>query len=375
MEEKITKFLLGTITDSELDELKDWMKDPANQALVQQRLLEHNDVNLASLEDEVEQAFQKTLTKIQEPKKPVARKITPWLRYSAAAVLLIGFFFTVKQYIGAEDELAALPADAITLDMGDGRVQIIHSGESKVLTDNAGGLILKQEGDGLDYSEAHAGKELVYNKLNIPNGKTFQITLSDGSKVNMNAGSSLRYPIDFSSAETREVFLTGEAYFSVAKDKTKPFLVNVNGLQVEVYGTAFNVSSYEEDQDIEVVLVEGAVGLHREHAKEEQAVQLLPGQRGTFEINGKEIQVDKVNTGLYTAWLDGGLVFRDQSFNQILTKLERHFNVKIENRDEQLGKELFNASFGKVGIAEVLEFFNEVHAIDYTIKNDKIIIN
>ncbi|AWW32711.1 anti-sigma factor [Echinicola strongylocentroti] len=375
MEEKITKLIIGTISDTELRELQEWMQDPDNRAMVQERLAEAQDVNLAFLDDDVDQAFRDTMKQIRQTEQPGKRKGLHWFKYGVAAVLIVGLSFLLQQFYFENDHPIPLPEGAITLDLGDGRIQVLQPGESKVVKDNQDEMIVRLEEEGLDYSGAYSGEELVYNTLNVPNGKTIQVILSDGSKVNLNAGSSLRYPVNFSASESREVFLTGEAYFSVAKNKEKAFLVHTQGVEVKVYGTAFNVSSYKENEDVEVVLIEGAVGLQKEGGKQEDEVRLIPGQRGAYNSTDKNIQVDEVNTGIYTAWLKGELIFRDQTFNQILKKLERNYNIDIQNNNEELGREKFNASFGKVGIEEVLEYFNETHAINYSIDNNKVIIN
>src|SRR5690606_25698590 len=126
----------------------------------------------------------------------------------------------------------------------------------------------------------------------IPKGKKFQIQLSDGTLVHLNAGSSLRYPVDFLSEGPRQVFLSGEAYFDVAKNASNPFIVNVDDLEVRVLGTQFNVSAYSEDEYIDVVLVEGSVNLNK---KEGDMVELSPGQKGSYKQNSDSITVNEVN--------------------------------------------------------------------------------
>src|SRR5690606_6779178 len=264
--------------------------------------------------------------------------------------------------------------DAITLELDNGTIQAIDVSRTKEVRDPEGNLIGDQNQDRISYSQATQKENLVFNTLNIPNGKKFIVELSDGTIVHLNSGSSLRYPVNFLSAGPRQVYLSGEAYFDVSSNELNPFIVNVNDLDVKVLGTKFNISAYTEDRSTNVVLVEGAVSLDGKTGPKDAVVTLEPGQKGSYGHYTQNIVVDAVNTDLYTSWMQGHLVFRNLTFDQILTKLERYYNIEIENTNAVLGKEVFNASFNDVKIEEVLSFFNDTHKIEYTIKNNKVII-
>ncbi|MDO6519567.1 FecR family protein [Zobellia uliginosa] len=376
MKNNITKLLMGTISEEELVALRKWLDNPENQSILETYVKGYHDLNLSLLKDNVEEAYGKTIRQIDRAERPVRKLFPNWAKYAAAAVLIFGLGFMYQQGVFSTKKSHILIPndDVVTLVTENGSVQTIDVQTSEIVKDENGNVIGKQEKNQINYSVGNEVKELTYNTLNVPKGKTFQITLSDGTVVHMNAGSSLRYPVNFSPTQLRKVFLDGEAYFDVTKDKSRPFVVSVDDLDVKVLGTEFNVSSYSEDTNIEVVLVEGAVGLNKISESPEEGVELVPGQRGAYRRNSENIHIDSVNTDLFTSWMQGHLVFRELTFDQILTKLGRHYNIELENRNSELGQEVFNASFNDATIEEVMSFFNDTHEIDYEISDNKVII-
>ena len=216
----------------------------------------------------------------------------------------------------------------------------------------------------------------MYNTLKVPYGKRFDVVLSDGTHVFLNSGTSLRYPVQFLKGFDRTVFLTGEAYFDVAKDKEHPFTVHADELDIEVLGTKFNVSHYPEDTNINTVLVEGSVELHTKEGdrQHKEGTLLKPGFKAEWRKAGNDIAIEKVDTEIYTAWVQGKLVFRNTPFRKIRQALERKYNVTIKNRNKDLDGQLFDATFDIETIEEVLESFNKSYAIKYRIEDNEVII-
>lgn len=272
-----------------------------------------------------------------------------------------------------------LPQNQITLQLENGEVKVIDTEITQDLTDMKGSVIGKQEKSSISYSNAAEIETLTYNTLNIPYGKTFKLLLSDGTIVFLNAGTSLKYPVKFLEGYKREVYLEGEAYFDVVKDKKHQFVVNNNGVNVEVYGTKFNVSTYPEDDLTDVVLVEGSVGMYKTDSipsvQEQSKVMLTPGIKGSFDKQHKTIETKSVITSIYTSWINGELVFRDMAFENILKKFERRYDVSIKINNDAFAKEIFNASFTDEPIEKVLEYLSMTYDINYTINNKQIIIN
>lgn len=255
-------------------------------------------------------------------------------QYAAVFVGLLSLIY-VFQYKTDKQTKTIIPSDAIQLVLENGDIQVLSpNGEQQIVKKN-GEVVASQKENGISYHSANSTNKLVYNELKIPYGKTFVITLSDGTVVNMNAGSSLKYPVQFIKGNNREVVLDGEAYFDVTKDKEHPFIVKTRGVDVKVLGTKFNVSSYKEDANINTVLVEGSVSLSNATGPQAKTM-LVPGERGTWSNQNTEITVKKVDTRIYTEWMSGELVFRKTAFKDIIIKLERSYDVVISNNRKDL---------------------------------------
>ncbi len=302
-----------------------------------------------------------------------------WKKYSAIAAVFIGVIITSYYLIQNAPQISAktVPSDVITLEFEDGRVEVIEENGTTIVKDNNGSVLGQQRGNQLSYSSKNTVKNLVYNTLNVPYGKTFELRLSDGTMAHLNAGSSIRYPIQFIEGLERQVFIKGEVYLSVTEDTQHPFVVNANELNIRVLGTEFNVSAYPEDETTEVVLVEGLVSLYTDIEVYEEGKNTLlePGFKASFDKTDEHIVKEAVATGLYTSWRKGELVFRDMTFENILKKMERRYDVRITNMNSKLSKEQFQASFGELPpIAVVLEELKQVYQINYSINGKTILI-
>jgi len=208
----------------------------------------------------------------------------------------------------------------------------------------------------------------------VPRGKTFKVVLSDGTSVHLNAGTNFKFPVNFLPGQERKVILEGEAYFEVAKDTQRPFLVNANDMDVTVLGTSFNVHSYEGTAT-NTVLVEGSVAVqHREHVKERGKPQIIiPGEKAT--LSGNVFEINKVDVSAYIGWTEDLLIFNDESFADIVRKIERKYNVDIKNNYPDLAAVKFNGKFKEETITDLMDTFKESAGFDYHIQDNKIIIN
>lgn len=302
-----------------------------------------------------------------------------YISIAASVVVLFGIGFAVyKQNLfhKTPEQKFDFKSTDIVLQLEDGNVQIISEDHSVQVRDSKGNIVGNQSGDKLVYENDSDLEKLSYNTIKIPYGKKFQLQLSDGTLVHLNSGTTLRYPVKFIAGENRQVFLEGEAFFDVAKDKKHSFIVNADKLNVRVLGTHFNVSNYPEDESTDVVLVEGSVGMYRsnEAFNADLNTILKPGYKGSFDRESDKILTKPVLTDIYTSWINGGLTFRNMTFKNIITKLERRYNVTIINKNEKLANEKFNASFKEESIEKVMSYFNDIHGINYTIKNNQILI-
>jgi hypothetical protein len=327
-----------------------------------------------------DQIFSKILVQAQETKElEVEPRKFPFKKYMAIAasvVVLLSIGLTYKNNVTVPKSNPIINSNDITLQLENGEIQVISEGKKSKVTDANGHVVGNQNGNKIAYDTETSIEKLVYNTLKIPNGKRFELQLSDGTIVHLNSGTTLKYPVKFIAGENRQVFLDGEAFFDVAKDKKHPFVVNADKLNVRVLGTHFNVSSYPEDDLTDVVLVEGSVGMYsaNETFNADKNTILKPGYKGSFNKNNNHINTKEVNTDMYTAWMNGGLMFRDMSFNNICKKLERRYDVTIVIKSSKLANEKFNASFGDKPIEKVLTYFEDVYGFEYTTKNKVITI-
>ena len=374
----IQKFLTNTADEGDTEELKHWLENKENKELFISMV--HTDYvadyNLS--EFKMGQTKNRLLEKIKADKKwRNQQRFNSLLKYAAILIVFLGLgYFFQNEIKISQGQNKLIPAnDAITLELEDGTIEILSNGSTKEVMGAEGKIVAVQHDEIITYNEGEGKvEELVYNTLRIPYGKRFNLELSDGTQVYLNAGSFIKYPVRFLSTGERSVEIVGEAFFSVTSDPNRPFIVNAEKLNVQVLGTEFNVAAYPEDPLTEVVLVKGKVALYPDSTSVQEAVALSPGLKGAYTRRNKEIETEEVNVNVYTSWKNGELVFRNLPFNSILKKLERHYNVQIINQNKDLGKEIFNASFNEGEIENVLKYFDETFDINYVIKNNTIII-
>ena len=388
------KLVDNTISEMELDCLMELINSSDPDDVKNNILAKHwENVKTGNLpikqriKGDSEVLLQKILYKIEDiEKKKKVRTFLPhpnigfWSGIAATFLLLAGVYFYNQNTVVTSTVPISIENDpnsgVITLQLDNGTIETIsENGERKITTTN-GNLVASQQGNTLQYTAAEDQNKLVYNTLNIPFGRQFDLVLSDGTKVKLNSGSSIKYPVRFLKGQDRKVFLKGEAYFDVTTDKAHPFIVNADEMNIRVLGTQFNLSFYPEDEDISTVLVEGAVVLYKEGAdiNTNTSSQLVPGQMAEWNKINNTMTVKEVDTNIYTAWKDGYLLFKASPFYSIRSKLERHFNITIEDRSGRLANQIYTATFRNETIEEILEAFKEDTHFEYIQQGSKIII-
>ncbi|MCK4361622.1 MAG: FecR family protein, partial [Bacteroidales bacterium] len=209
------------------------------------------------------------------------------------------------------------------------------------------------------------------------NGEKAKVVLSNGTKIWINSGSSLKYP-DVFTGKNPEVFLEGEAFFDVSHNRNKPFIVTTSLIQVEVLGTEFNISSYPDDETIETTLVTGTVKITSKNAKSKLGKEnyiLKPNEKATFSKNNNTIVVDEVITKYYTSWKDGRLYFNNETFEKIAKRLERWYDLEIKLTGSELKYNRYTCVVNKdKTIEHVLNLLNICTPIEYSIEGKTITI-
>lgn len=368
VEDLIVKYLSNEISNEELETLNEWLKNTENQTIFK----EYRRINaLASVSlqnTNVEEQFGRLQEKIINTKKPVRKLRQRVLKYAAILILFLGTSAVLYQLV-ISDNLKTFPEESneITLQLADGTIKIVGEKTSSIVANDNKFL-------GKNAQVAKDGnQELLYNTLSVPYGKRIRLVLSDGTNAVLNSGTKLKYPTNFIEGHSRVVYLDGEAYFSVTKSLLHDrFLVNTRDLDVQVYGTKFNVSSYQNEQKTAATLVEGSIAVKYAKTESSKTKELFvkPGEAAI--ISNGAIVIQNVNTSKYTAWVEGKLIFNDDRFGDITKKLERFYNVKIINEYPEINEYRYNGVFDIETISQLLDAFKVNTPFKYTI-NDNIV--
>ena len=213
----------------------------------------------------------------------------------------------------------------------------------------------------------HEGKNL----LTVPRGMNNQITLTDGTRIWLNAESQLEYPENFKGQEKRVVRLKGEAYFEVTPDKDRPFIVETDELAVRALGTSFNVKSYEEEKDVSTVLMTGKVEVTSDYDR----LVLNPNERIVFNKQTGHMEKSTVeNTGDYINWKYNALTFNGETFENIVHTLERYYNTRIVFESETLKKYRFTGTPGNTSLESILQILSLTSPLSYEVRDSMIIL-
>ncbi|MGF1922800.1 MAG: FecR family protein [Bacteroidia bacterium] len=325
-----------------------------------------------------EESLNHLLSAIRQPVK--AHSL--WIRYAAAAVIIsiLGFsilYFSQKGGVKEEQKQVATTRTIDVLPGMDRAILTLADGSKVVLDDTKDGKIIQTAN--LSITKTKSGQliyqatgiatnpdRMAYHTIETPKGGQYQIYLPDGTKVWLNAASSLKYPERFHTKE-RKVTLTGEAYFEVAKDKSHPFIVHTEGngklaQDVEVLGTHFNVNAYMDDQSTKTTLVEGSVKVSSLASKKSNL--LTPGQQSV--LSDHSFLVKSIDTGDDTAWKDGLFRFNNANLKNILYQLERWYDIKIDYRN--IPHKRYNGMVPrKAKLSEVLHMLELTGNIDFKI--------
>lgn len=224
----------------------------------------------------------------------------------------------------------------------------------------------------ISYNEGYKNQNSQMVEMINPMGMRSSIILSDGTKVILNAGTTLSYPTAFVSSQ-REVKVNGEAFFEVSHEQSRPFIVSAENVKVKVLGTKFNVKAYSNDDNIEVTLEEGKVGVGLDT---QNLIQIEPGQQVKYMKTTNRFLKRDVNLKSYTSWVCGKFYFINQPLNKIAKQLERSFNVRIEIIGDDLKKASFTGDFIRgENIDQILRVMTANRHIKYDIDGDYIIIS
>lgn len=352
-------------------------------------MLSTNEIN-AAMEEDMDREIAALNTPLQ--KKAPKRNIL-WYKYSIAAVALIAvsvalFFQHIENSGKKHTRVRAMN------DIHPGKnvaYLILSNGKRLALNNVANGAVVKEAGVNItktaagqliyvvsNNDEQIANSANTYNTIETPKGGQYQIVLPDGSKVWLNAASSLKYPISFTALKARKVELTGEGYFEVAKKKD-PFIVQTAQQEVEVLGTHFNINSYTDEPNVKTTLLEGSVHVtalapaNGVRAAQERAEGILkPGQQSV--LTGSSMVIKEVETDEAVAWKNGQFMFTSEPITGIMRKISRWYNVDIEYKGNVANKKFTGSVSRYSNVSEVLQTLELTDRIRFQLNGRKIIV-
>jgi transmembrane sensor len=373
--EEDQQWLLRYLESSEQSELKQLLQEYYDGYLKKGAAIE------SDISDRILKGIHDKLAVEPAAKKGSVVKMT--LVRAAVAAVIVALAFTSFYFLSKKNEPiktatvdqpapslqqvaeVAPGTDGAILTLPDGSTILLDSLNDGALKEDKGSKISKQ-GNQVIYKDLKGGNEMTYNTMSTPRGRQFQLVLADGTKVWLNAASSIRFPTVFSGAD-RKVEVTGELYFEVAKNPSKPFKVIANGTEIEVLGTHFNVDGY--DEVIKTTLLEGSVKI-RAGSK---TGLLKPGQQSQASSGGGIKTSGSVDVEKVMAWKNGHFAFDNASLEAIMEQVSRWYDVDVVYQDK-VPKRFFTADISrKLNLSVFLKVLDE-SKVRFKIEGKKLLV-
>jgi transmembrane sensor len=375
LQELAHKWVEGTISPEELLAYNTWYDAQPDDLL---ELTEGYAANPLVIRDRV---HTRLLDYIGKDKKVKLWPKLRWVGVAAALLITVAAGLLIYQNQNGQPRNQILAAQDIapgkngaTLTLANGKkINLAETSDGALLKD-AGISITKTKDGELVYQAGASSSKNQINTLSTSKGETYQVRLPDGTRVWLNAASSLTYASSLTVAGKRNVELNGEAYFEVAKDKTHPFVVQTKGQEVEVLGTHFNVSSYDNALATQTTLLEGSV---RVSAGTDAAAVLKPGQQSVLR-DGDRIQVKSVDVNEAVAWKDGYFRFYEVDLETFMNTIARWYDIDVvyEGGIAQYKDLAFGGAVSRSkNISEVLKILAQTGKVSYRVEGKKVTIS
>ena len=320
------------------------------------------------------------------PKTLKISKINAFLKIAASILVVIALGSTVFFGLNRTEETYKFSESAGTDRNSESSFLRLSNGKKVNLTDEKSEIVVLKNQDAILINKDSVVdntpvkrqdiNQVALNEVTVPFGNKTTLVLADGTKVWLNAGSRFAFPQSF-IGEKREVFLEGEAYFEVSKNKNQPFIVSTQKIDVEVLGTKFNLSAYQSDNFCETVLLEGAVKVQDNGKLFNDKLDLIPNQKATYYTDKKELMRSSApDAEMYISWINGWYQFSNENLIIVLDKLERYYNVRFVHDQATISKAL--PISGKLDLKEslneIMSVLSKVAKINYQISGNEIII-
>ena len=390
LKDLIEKYIANTCTRKELEQLLVMIENETSTEAITQTLKdrwERSGQKNALRESELDEKFA-LLMQDARHEAPVISMLSAKkerrknIRYAAAAIIIcmlsVSLYFLFKPQPArqiSKTENIKTPANDVApggnkaiLTLANGTSIILDSAANGTLTTQGNSKILKLNGM-LSYNTLkNKSSEVLYNTISTPRGGQYELMLSDGSKVWLNAASSLRFPASFVGKE-RKVELLGEAYFEVAKNAAMPFKVKVHGMEVEVLGTHFNINSYDNESMIRTTLLEGSVKINKNNSSS----LLKPGEQAQMNKAGEIKIINNVDVEEAIAWKEGKFQFDKADIHDIMRQLARWYDVDVEYKGTVSSH--FGGTISRdVNLSQVLNMLHLTGEVNFQIQDKKVVV-
>ena len=378
----IAASLRGKANDEEQRTLREWLSVSTRNKKIydgfkdgkrlEQKIVESRQINW-------EKDYQQFITKRQRTRKN--RRIKTIIRYAAILTLPLvaaGIFLLQKNdrqaIVSISEVIKPGEHKAVLITGGGERITLSDSTLSPIQEQN--GMIVNVMNNKVFYTLPEDSlctqESPIFNTLQIPRGGEYFLTLADGTEVWLNAETEIRYPVQF-TGDKRVVYLDGEAYFTVAPDKKKPFTVVSTHASVSVLGTQFNFRAYPDEQDVQTTLVSGSVIMQSEKYK--QQIKLVPGEQGVLEKRSANLTKQEVNTYLYTAWKDGRFAFRDARLEDLFNILARWYDLSVFYQSPEAKDIRFTGDLNKTDdFKSILKIIEQNERVTFTVNQHTVFI-
>jgi len=368
----LKKYQEGTLSNEDKDKVDAWYLHKASNS------------NLQLNEYELEDSYEYLKAKLPLKQETKVIRIWPRVAVAASIAVLLGtgiFYFTKpKEQI---PQVAEKPKEIAP--GGNRGILTLSNGKQIVLADISAKDTIAKEGEEDEVTIKMGANGVItyiinpntvaskadanlFNTLSTPTGGQYNIVLADGTKVYLNAVSSIKYPTQF-NGDQRIVELDGEAYFEVAKNKNKPFIVKSGDQDIEVLGTHFNVHAYDNESVVKTTLLEGSVAVNY---KNQKAI-LKPGQQSNVSDKFNKITIKQVDTEAAIAWKNGRFKFDNADLKTVMRQLERWYGIKVEYRGDVSDVRFNGGTFMNKNLSEVLKVL-ELSNIKFKVEGKTIIV-
>jgi len=383
------RYIDKSCTGEEVQEFFAYVQDPAYKSLLEARadeLLETAPARVGVPAVDWEHMYRRILQHSTIYRKKGRLASLFMLTRVAAAIVIIalcagGYLLYTKQHQknaapgtgGVAKNDVAPGGNKAVLTLANGSTIILDSTVNGLVAQQGNAKVMKTNSGQLTYSSAdEQPANVLYNTLATPRGGQYQLILPDGSKVWLNAASSLRFPAAFTGKE-RKVEITGEAYFEITQNAAMPFIVTKGDVSIEVLGTHFNVNAYDDEAAIKTTLLEGSVNVSGLSPHVSRI--LKPGQQAQLSAGGNSIHIEEnVNTEAVIAWKKGLFNFEDDNIKDIMRQLSRWYDIETDYEGLVSGLRYSGVIQRQVNISRVLDMLEVAGGAHFTIEGKKIMV-